>query len=72
MRERVLTTRRAPISQHPVILSGVVVREADGNAVEGSLDRLQYRAVSENFYPAHFKKPEARYSTVTDLARFLG
>jgi hypothetical protein len=33
---------------------------------------LQYRAVSVNFYPAHLKKPEARYSTVTDLARFLG
>jgi hypothetical protein len=46
------TTRGACISQHPVILSGVVVPEADDNAVEGPRDRLQYqRRVREFFIP---------------------
>ena len=41
------------ICQHPVILSGVVVREADDNAVEGPRERLQYGTVSGSFCPAH-------------------
>ena len=63
MRESVLTTRPARISQHPVILSGVVVRAADDNAVEElptrPLVRSSTSAALGNFHRADRKKPEA-------------
>jgi hypothetical protein len=55
------------------MLSGVVVRAADDNAVEGPRVRLHHqRRFREFLYHAHHENPEAFYSTVTDFARFLG
>jgi hypothetical protein len=72
MKRLPLTTRGTSISQHPVILSEVVVREADDNAVEGTRDRLQYQHRFREFLSRPCRKRDAFYSTVTDFAKFLG
>jgi hypothetical protein len=73
MKESVPRTRRARINQQLVILSGVVVRKADDNAVEGPRVRSRYQQPFEGISIVLIVRSlKPSYSTVTDLARFLG